>query len=195
MEPDQTEPLDWLATVISGCANLPRLALLLGFSQGYTAQEVTDILEISRPGVQKNIERMIEADLVYRPAADDAPTYALTPIGEFFASFIDDHGPVLLTALTILRDSEATIQQQLEDSPVADGMSQTEQDRLVHTRKWQETNNQIHDLLERHTHDRPGAAESSIDRAFATRSPFSREEFGDILDEVKEDDVDETNEE
>lgn len=189
MDLEEIEKFDQLVTLIRGYANLTRLALLLGFYQGYTAQDVADFLDISRPGVQKNIEQMVKADLVFRPAADEAPTYALTPLGEFFARIYDAYGPALLTAAALLRQTEATVRQQLQDSPMATGLSEAEKEKLVHTRKWQEVNDQITDLLGLDTHDpAPSQAGNTPSRAFGFDASLSAEEIADILNEAREDD-------
>lgn len=183
MDLEETDEFDQLSTLVSGYANISRLALMLGFYQGYTAKEVTDFLDISRAGVQKNIERMVDAELVYRPAADDAPTYALTPIGEFFARLFDISGPALLAAVATVRQTEADIRQELQDSPIADGLSQADEEKLVHTKKWQQVDDQISKLLSLDTEDRTSLeADSTPSRAYAFESSLSAE---DILEEIK----------
>lgn len=187
MDLEDIKEFEELATLISGYANLTRLVLMLGFYQGYTAKEVTDFLDISRAGVQKNIERMVDAELVYRPAADEAPTYALTPLGEFFAQIFEVYGPVLLTTIFILREAEADVRQQLQDSPVTNGLSPADRERLVHTRKWQEVNDRISELLESVTQDPASAkAKSTPSRTYAFESDLSSDEIADILEEIKE---------
>jgi DNA-binding MarR family transcriptional regulator len=144
---EDAEDFEQLAALVSGFANPTRLALLLGFYQGYTATDMTDFLGVSRPGAQKNINRMVDADLVYRPAADDTPTYALTPIGKFFARIFDGHADNLLGALDLLAQKEAQLEKDLENSPLAEGLDQTDEDKLIHTKKWADIATEINEKL------------------------------------------------
>lgn len=185
MDLEDTEEFDQLATLASGYANTTRIALLIGFYQGYTATDVTNFLGVSRPGAQKSIERMIDADLIYRPAADDAPTYALTPLGEFFAQFFDVYGPKLLTAIAKLQETEADIRQQLQDSPMADGLNQADTDKLVHTKKWQQMDDQIRERLGLPDEPVLWEADSSPLLGFALDDRASVEELEKLLEETE----------
>jgi len=147
MDLENPDDFTRLSTLVKGFSNDTRLALLIGFYHGYTAKEITDFLEMTRGGVQNNINKMISADLVYRPAADDAPTYKLTPIGDFFARIFDARGENLLETIDLLAQKEAELEQDLEDTPLANGLDQTAEDKLIHTNKWTEATAEVSDHL------------------------------------------------
>lgn len=67
---DLSDPEDYeqLSALIKGFSNDTRLALLLGFHAGYSASEIAEFLKITRGGLQNNINKMAEADLIYRPS-------------------------------------------------------------------------------------------------------------------------------
>jgi len=76
-----------LAEVYKALGNEKRLAVLLQLERGESVSPLTDELGITRSGLQKNIERLIDARLVYRPVDSDQ-TYKLTALGEYFINEI-----------------------------------------------------------------------------------------------------------
>lgn len=146
---DLENPNDFqnLSSVVKGFSNHTRLALLLGFRHGYTVQEIADFLEMTRGGLQNNIYRMIDADLVYRPSRDDRPAYALTPFGQFFARQFNRYGPSILEAQKLLAQTEAELAEEIDETPLADGLDDNERAKLIHTKKWLEHDHDIAKLL------------------------------------------------
>lgn len=188
MELDDPDDFTQLSALIKGFSNDTRLALLLGFYHGYSANAIASFLDMTRGGLQNNITKMVNLDLVYRPSADEAPTYALTPLGEFFARIFDRYGTNLLNTLTMLRETESEVRQQLQDSPMADSLSDADERKLIHTQKWQEADHHIRELLdlpeESSSNERP--SERGQLRSFAFDSNLSSAEIEEVLEEVKE---------
>lgn len=85
----KAEDLDTLATVYKALGNKTRLAILLQLEEEETVTPLTDELDITRSGLQSNIERLIDAELVYRPG-DPGPTYSLTPLGEIVVNKVHE---------------------------------------------------------------------------------------------------------
>jgi len=155
---DNTRDFERLSVLIKGFSNDTRLALLLGFYHDYTANEVADFLDMTRGGLQNNIEKMVKAELVYRPDEEDQPTYRLTPIGEVIAKFFDHRGATLLGALErieegedrILREIEAEIEGQ-KDSMLGEALSERDIERLVNTQKWDRFGKSVKSILQETT--------------------------------------------
>lgn len=156
------DDLDRLASVINGLSNTSRLSVLLAMDENRSMQEVAEALDITRGGLQRNIETLIEADLVYRPSQPNQ-TYALTPLGEYFIRWLQTNGDQLLTALSKLEGHEAdispqteSIREQLEDISEINAdaaidpsraVSERELDRMVHTQKWERANEDVRKSL------------------------------------------------
>lgn len=156
------DALGRLADVLKGLSNTSRLCVLLAMYDGQSMQEVAQALGITRGGLQRNIETLIEADLAYRPANPEE-TYALTPLGEFFVEWLRANSEQLLEAVSIVDETEEdlsaqteSIRQQLTELSDADVdsdidpsrvVSERELDRMVHTQKWEEANDEVADRL------------------------------------------------
>lgn len=139
------EEMERISSVLGGLYSQPRLAVLLGLRQGRTVPEIVDQVAITRPGLQKNIEAMIDAELVYRPS-EEKRTYALTPLGRHLADVIDAEADLILAVLDHIDAREETVRDQLEsvsDLPI----NQTEMERAIHTRKWELAKDDIEELL------------------------------------------------
>lgn len=128
------EEFERLSSVLTGLYSVPRLALLFGLHEGREVADIVDDLDISRPGLQKNIEAMIDAELVYRPSDSDSP-YELTPIGHEWVEILDEEADDLFTVLDQVEREEEQVHEQLElgDLPV----DEKEIERAIHTRKWE----------------------------------------------------------
>lgn len=127
------DELENLAMVFEGVYRTPRLAVLLGLYEGEDVGEIVEQLDISRPGLQRNIDAMVEAELVYRPS-EDGP-YALTPLGEDLAEWVDEKADEILDVLEEVEEEEEKVREEvrLGDLPI----DEREVERAVHTRKWE----------------------------------------------------------
>ena len=151
MQLEDPEDYHELSELIKGFSSDTRLALLIGFYHSYSANEIADFLDMTRGGLQNNITKMIEADIVYRPQADNQPTYRLTPIGESLAQIINERGSKLRQALEILREEELELREEFEkqrDSPLGGALSDHDIEKLVRTQKWENAWDKIEAVLE-----------------------------------------------
>lgn len=186
---DLEDPDDFLrlSEVVKGFSNNTRLALLIGFYHNYTANEVADFLDMTRGGLQNNINKMVSSDLVYRPSKDNEPTYRLTPLGEFFAQFFDTYSVAALDALDEFNRTRDQVAQDVEDSPVVDSLGQSERKKLIHTTAWENVRDEIAARLaaSEDVITSPGAAHPGRGRprGFAFESHLSAEEIEKLLDE------------
>lgn len=106
----KTEELETLAHVYKALGNRTRLAVLLQLEEGEPVTPLTEELDITRSGLQSNIERLIDADLVYRPV-DKNPTYSLTPLGKLLVDKIHENH----TEVTSLLNEYQNVLQDLEE--------------------------------------------------------------------------------
>lgn len=127
------EELEQLTALFNAFGQKTRLTILLGFYHGETAAEIAAQLDISRPGLQSHFVKMRDADLIRK--TDDG-TYALTPVGTYFAELVESRRGTLLDVTEILADAESDAEQDLEDEVNQDLISETEWQRIVEERKW-----------------------------------------------------------
>jgi DNA-binding MarR family transcriptional regulator len=146
-----TEDLDALADLYQALGNKTRLSVLLQLSQDKPVSQLTDELGITRSGLQKNIERLIDSELVYRPQEDDSNTYELTPLGHRYITLVEKESSealdVLQTLETELEDLEEENQdtrETLEDA----GVDLTEFEQKLKSEAWQNIWEEAQDKLE-----------------------------------------------
>lgn len=148
---DLSNPAEFkqLSELVKGVGSDTRLALLIGLDRGYSANEIAEFLEMTRGGLQNNIYKMIDAGLIYRPGEENQPTYRLTPLGRFFAQFFATHGRDLLDVIAQIEQTENTIREDLQHSPLSEELDQNAKEKLVHTKTWNEIETEIRDRLSR----------------------------------------------
>jgi DNA-binding transcriptional ArsR family regulator len=119
-----TDSLGDLAEVYKSLGNETRLAVLFQLEQGESVSPLTEELDITRSGLQKNIERLIDAGLVYRPTDSDQ-TYKLTSLGEYFVNevyrektHVEDVLEDFRNRLEELREEEEETLERMEDAGV-----------------------------------------------------------------------------
>jgi len=134
-----------LASLFNGVSHATRIAILQKIETSKSLSDIADDLDVTRGTLQNHIERMIEADLVYRPE-ETGRTYQLTPFGEYMRELIDAEAPVLVEAANHISEQAEAI----EDSLDAAGVSMNEQtrERTVHTQSWEESINEIRQILD-----------------------------------------------
>jgi DNA-binding transcriptional ArsR family regulator len=135
-----TDDFEDLAEVYKALGNEARIAVLLQLEKGESVSPLTDELEMTRSGLQKNIERLIDADLVYRPTDSDQ-TYGLTVLGEFFVneihdeqSHVDDVLGDFHAQLEELREQEQETLDRMEDA----GVDTKELEDKLRAEAWEE---------------------------------------------------------
>jgi len=142
LSPDER---DQLAALFNGVAHSARIAILQGLAENKPLTAVVDDVSVTRGTLQTHVERMIESDLVYRPSDGDQ-TYALTPLGEYVLTLIEEEAPVLLQAAERVEEEEASIEESLEAAGVS--MDESTRTKTVHTQKWEDTLDEIRSMLE-----------------------------------------------
>jgi DNA-binding MarR family transcriptional regulator len=136
----KTEELDSLATVYKALGNKTRLAVLLQLEEGEPVTPLTEDLDITRSGLQSNIERLIDANLVYRPVDRD-PTYDLTELGKLFIDKIHDDVDEVNQLLTQYQDILQELEEEEADtleSMKESGIDTTELENKLSAEAWKE---------------------------------------------------------
>jgi len=136
----KTEELDPLATVYKALGNKTRLAVLLQLEEDESVTPLTEDLDITRSGLQSNIERLIDADLVYRPVDKD-PTYDLTALGELFIDKIHDDVDEVNQLLDQYHDVLSDLEEEESDtleSMRESGVDTTELENKLTAEAWEE---------------------------------------------------------
>ena len=134
---------DQLAALFAGCANPARVAIIDGIRHGEAMPTVADQVGLSRSGIQKHLDTLIETGLVYRPPTGEQ-TYALTPLGQFFAVFLDRFGDDLLAAVVAIEEAEQEAREELTEMPVSEDMME----RAIAERKWKLVHNELRTILQ-----------------------------------------------
>lgn len=136
----KTEELDSLAIVYKALGNKTRLAVILQLEEGEPVTPLTEELDITRSGLQSNIERLIDADLVYRPVDKD-PTYDLTSLGELFIGKIHDDVDEVNQLLSQYQDILQELEEEEADtleSMRESGVDTTELENKLTAEAWEE---------------------------------------------------------
>ncbi|MDG5761328.1 winged helix-turn-helix domain-containing protein [Natronococcus sp. A-GB1] len=130
---DQVARWETVAALFTGLSHRVRIAILesLAADTDRPLTAVGDEFDYSRSAIQKHVETLIEADLVYRPQETDQH-YALTPFGQFFAAFLDEHSEPLYQAMQQADAAEAEAQAEFEDVP----LDEATREKAVTNRKW-----------------------------------------------------------
>jgi len=128
-----------VAAVLQAVANPNRIRLLTGLYHGRSRLDLVDDLPISESGVSNHLRTMEEAGLVYR--GDDG--WALSPLGVFFAVFLEEHVSVLADAMRRIESAEDEAKQTYADVPMPD----EERDRTIEWRKWELVQQELEDIL------------------------------------------------
>jgi len=134
-----------LAALFKGVSHSARIAILYGLDDDKPLTEIADDVDVTRGTLQNHVERMIGSDLVYRPS-EGSRTYALTAFGERFLKLIDHEAAQLLEAADYVDQKASSIEDSLETAGVS--MDDTTRERTVHTQKWEETIEEVRNLLQ-----------------------------------------------
>lgn len=134
------DDIEDLADIYKALGNQTRLEVLLQLSKDEPVSKLTDKLGISRSGLQKNIERLIDSELVYRPREEGSKTYELTPLGYRYVDLIQDDAEESLTVLKTLgeeleqlEEEQAETRETLEEA----GVDVTEFEQKLKAEAWQ----------------------------------------------------------
>lgn len=144
---DAAEPKDgWLAAVAAlfdGIGHPTRIAILTAVRDKRAMSAVAEDRGVSRNTVQDHLNKLIAADLVYRPQESDQH-YALTPFGRFFVHFLDQHGEPLHAAVQQVKEAEAEAEAEFADVPLDD----TARKKAITNQKWDRIAAETEELLQ-----------------------------------------------
>lgn len=139
-----------LARIYQGISHPARIAVLVAIDSELNLNEASDFLDIKRPSLQDHVDKLIDADLIYRPSA--GATYQLTPMGGYFMERIIRERNFIIDTIELLEDEEKALREAKEperkeldeyDIPV----DEKELNRQIHTQKWEELRDQIEELF------------------------------------------------
>lgn len=142
--------MEELARIYQGFSHPARIAVLVAIDSGLNLNEASEFLGIKRPSLQDHVDKLVEAELVYRPS--DGATYRLTPLGDYFMDRLTEERESILEALDLIDSEEDELwnqktpdQKELEeyDVPIDEGKLE----RQIHTQKWEKLSEKIDELL------------------------------------------------
>ncbi|EMA11568.1 hypothetical protein SAMN05443574_103303 [Haloarcula vallismortis] len=135
-----TDDINALADLYQALGNKTRLHVLIQLSQDEPVSQLTDELGITRSGLQKNIERLIDSELVYRPQQEDSKTYALTPLGNRYVDLLEQDAEHSLTVLEDLEEELKQLEEEEKDTRETleeAGVDVTEFEQKLKAEAWQ----------------------------------------------------------
>lgn len=103
-----------------------------------------------------------------------------------FAQFFATYGVTVLGALDTLDQTREQITREVEDSPIAESLSERDIEKLIHTRSWEDLRDEITAQLTATSVEVSRREAPQPTRGFAFESSLSAEEIAEILDEVHE---------
>lgn len=142
MTSTETEELEELTAIYKALGNQARITVLLHIYNGNPVSELTEELDMSRSGLQKHVEQLIDTNLLYRPV-DSQKTYDTTTLGQFFIKEINDNKEDVDKILnnyqaqlqTLKEDQEETLHHMQEA-----GISTQELENKLSAEAWKEIN-------------------------------------------------------
>lgn len=131
-----------MADLASGVAHPYRIAILAGLKNGESLPEVADDVGTTRGTLQHHVEKLIDADLVYRRNG----TFAVTPVGRYMLARVQEWRDDLAPAFDRLDAARDVAEEELE--PARDVLDDDEYDRKLHKTTWENAADDIADLLD-----------------------------------------------
>lgn len=143
--------MEELARIYQGFSHSARIAVLVAIDSGLNLKEASDFLDIKRPSLQDHVDKLVEAELVYRPS--DGATYLLTPMGEYFMDRLVKEREYILEALELLDEEEEELRaakepemKELDEYDVP--IDEKELERQIHTQKWEDLDGKIQEMID-----------------------------------------------
>jgi DNA-binding transcriptional ArsR family regulator len=109
--------LELLAELFDALGHEARLAVLQGLYEDVSMIEVADQVGMQRGSLQSHIDRLIRANLVYRPE-ESGVTYRLTPLGELAVEAVNQEGETVISLLEDMATVEKEIRLDFEQVPL-----------------------------------------------------------------------------
>ena len=143
--------MEELARIYQGFSHPARIAVLVAIDSGLNLKEASDFLDIKRPSLQDHVDKLVEAELVYRPS--DGATYQLTPMGEYFMDRLVKEREYILEALELLDEEEEELRgakepelKELDEYDIP--IDEKELERQIHTQKWEDLGKKIQEMID-----------------------------------------------
>lgn len=140
----KVDELETLSQLLHAFSQRTRLAILLGLYHDFSPPEIADALDVSRPGLQGHLDQMKEQRLIHR---DGSGQYQLTPLGEYFADWIESQRNQLLNIVEHLDQVEEETEAELEDTLSQQSLSDQEWQRLVAAQVWEKASEPVKEQL------------------------------------------------
>lgn len=134
-----TEDIAVVADLLQAAANPNRMRLLRGLHHGQSRRDLVDELPITESAVSNHLRTLEDANLVYR----DENNWELSPLGTFYADWLDQHSDAVVDAVRRIDEAEATARDELVDVPLSDH----ERGRAINRRKWELASDELDELL------------------------------------------------
>lgn len=142
--------MEELARNYQGFSHPARIAVLVAIDSELNLNEASEFLGIKRPSLQDHVDKLVDAELVYRPS--DGATYKLTPLGEYFLERLTEERETILEALDLIDEEEEDLRsekmpeiKELEKYDVP--IDEKELERQIHTQKWEDLGEKVDEHL------------------------------------------------
>ncbi|NUB91103.1 helix-turn-helix transcriptional regulator [Haloterrigena sp. SYSU A121-1] len=128
------ERWETLANLFTAVAHPVRVAILesLVVDEDRPLTEVADAFDYSRSAIQKHVETLERAEVMYRPE-ESGKTYALTPFGQYLGTLLVRDGDTLDEAMHRADEAENEAEEEFADVPLGDAAMK----KAVAERKWE----------------------------------------------------------
>lgn len=136
---DERADAELVAATLQAVANPHRLELLRGLYQGRARTDLVAQLPISESGVSNHLRTLADAGLVYRTEEG----WTLSPLGAFFARFLELHSDVVADARQQIKAARAEAEEEYTDVP----LPEQEREGTIEWRTWNLVRDELEDLL------------------------------------------------
>lgn len=137
--------LERISDVYDGFAQKTRFALLLKMNEGKSPYEVAQMLNLSRPGIQNHLNKMLEVNLIRKTEEED---YELTELGIFFVHRINNIRTELNTVILTIEQRKKEAENEVRNKVDKDLISDSEWRKIVNQERWdEETRTRVESLL------------------------------------------------
>lgn len=140
MKGPSSEDIEKLILFYKALGNETRISILHQLDQDQPVSPIAEEYDISRSGLQKHIEQLIDVDLVYRPAQSEK-TYDLTLLGKLSLEKMENDQVMIETVLSKFNDEFEELEAEQEDvlEQMKDaGISTKELDNKLISEAWEE---------------------------------------------------------
>lgn len=137
---DDALDAELVAETLRAIANTNRIKLLMGLYEGRSRTDITDQLPISDSGVSNHLRTLADAGFVYKAEQG----WQVTPLGEYFAIFIETNGAVVADAQRLIADAREDAREEYTEIP----LPESERERTVEWRAWELVRDDLENLID-----------------------------------------------